>query len=553
MARSRSSLVEGDLPDGDAAASEVGSGSPEYRFSRLRRVLQRDAVLRTVGAVATTLGAILLAGVLTGGDAKPEAPVEVKPEVPVTATNQAVAAANNSPSLAADPTEPRFVVIANRRDAPDFGCDLQVSGDGGRGWLSVVPVRELPPGVDKCYAPEVAFDADGTLYYLFVGLEGAGNQPTGAFLTISRDRGRTFTTPHQVLGPRNFGVRMAIDRTMGERGRMHMVWLHTTSDPPTGGFGPPPNPILAAHSDDGGQTFSEPIQVSDVSRERVVAPALALGPDHAVHVAYFDLGRDAVDYQGLEGPAWEGTWSLVTSRSTDGGAKFQPGVVVDENLIPNERVMLIFTMPPPALAADKDRLCAAWSDGRNGDADAFVRCSLDGGRNWEPLHRLNDDAVGNGRSQYLPALALSPGGRVDAIFYDRRSNVENLANDVYYTYSIDGARSFAANVRVTREGSDSRIGQQYAVVSARGQVEFGSRLALLARSGSALMAWTDTRNSKPETTAQDLFATEIVFPTADGASGRAGAAGSILLAAGLVAMVATAVRGRGKRGTAAAE
>jgi hypothetical protein len=443
------------------------------------------------------------------------------------------------------------VVVANRRDAPDFDCDLQISGDGGRGWLSVVPVPELPAGADKCYAPEVAFDADGVLYYLFVGLQGAGNEPMGAFLTVSRDRGRTFTMARQVLGPRNFGVRMAIDHTMGDSGRMHLVWLHATSEPPTGGFGPPPNPIFTAHSDDGGQTFSEPLQVSDTSRERVVAPAVALGPDHAVHVAYYDLGRDAIDYRGLEGPTWTGTWSLVISSSIDGAENFERGVVVDDQVTPNERVMLVFTMPPPTLAAGDNQLCAAWTDGRKGDADAVVRCSLDRGRNWGPLHRLNDDPVGNGRSQYLPRLSLSPGGRIDAIFYDRRSNVENLANDVYYTYSTDGAQSFAANVRITREGSDSRIGQQYAVVSARGQVEFGSRLALLARSGSALAVWTDTRNSKPETTAQDLFATEIVLPTADDASGGGRVAGSVLLLAGLAALATSAIRGRGRRGAAA--
>lgn len=319
----------------------------------------RDLQLGAVGAVAAMLGTILLAGVLPAEHARPAGRIEVKPEVPVTATNQAVAPANNSPVLAADPTEPRFVVVANRRDAPDFDCDLQISGDGGRGWLSVVPVPELPAGADKCYAPEVAFDADGVLYYLFVGLQGAGNEPMGAFLTVSRDRGRTFTTARQVLGPRNFGVRMAIDHTMGDSGRMHLVWLHATSEPPTGGFGPPPNPIFTAHSDDGGQTFSEPLQVSDTSRERVVAPAVALGPDHAVHVAYYDLGRDAIDYRGLEGPTWTGTWSLVISSSIDGAENFERGVVVDDQVTPNERVMLVFTMPPPTLAAGDNQLCAA--------------------------------------------------------------------------------------------------------------------------------------------------------------------------------------------------
>lgn len=140
-----------------------------------------------------------------------------------------------------------------------------------------------------------AFDGDGVLHYLFVGLTGPGNEPMGAFLTTSGDRGRTFTPPRQVLGPLKFSVRMAIDRDAGGAGGLHLAWVDTSSDPPTGGFGPPPNPIMTAHSDDGGETFSSPVQVSDPDRLRVVAPALALGPDGAVHVAYYDLGDDVVD------------------------------------------------------------------------------------------------------------------------------------------------------------------------------------------------------------------------------------------------------------------
>src|SRR5436190_8653332 len=54
----------------------------------------------------------------------------VSPEVPATTTDLALSTADNSPMLLADPTEPRFVVLAHRTDAPTFGCGLQVSGDG---------------------------------------------------------------------------------------------------------------------------------------------------------------------------------------------------------------------------------------------------------------------------------------------------------------------------------------------------------------------------------------------------------------------------------------
>lgn len=484
------------------------------------RRMRRTWLLRASLSVAVLVGGMLGAGLLPPSRAVPatEDPV-VAPDLPVTAMNERVGAANNSPELAADPTNGRFVVMANRLDAPDFSCALQVSGDGGRTWLPADPVPRLPEGADKCYAPEVAFDSDGTLYYLFVGLAGGGNQPMGTFLTSSDDRGRTFTDPTSVLGPRNYSVRMSLDPTLGEYGRLHLAWIATTSDPPLGGFGPPPNPIMYAHSDDGGRSWSDPVQVSDADRPRVVAPALAVGPDHAVHVAYYDLQDDAVDYRGLEGPTWEGTWSLVVASSYDGGRDFGHGTVVDDAIEPHERVLLIFTMPPPALATDAEgRVCTAWTDARFGDADALARCSPDGGVTWQEPIRLNDDPTGNGAIQYQPQLASSPGGRIDAVFYDRRDDASDASegdregfNHVYYTYSTDGGRTYEPNVRLTSTPSFSGVGQRYTITSAQGRAEWGSRMGLLSVDNRAVAVWTDTRNQR-QGTAQDLFTTTVTFP-----------------------------------------
>lgn len=456
-------------------------------------------------------------------------------QVPVTPADQSLNASNNSPMLAADPDEGQFLALANRLDAPDYGCSLHVSGDGGRGWVPVKPAPRLPAGAEKCYAPEVAFDGRGRLLYLFAGLAGRGNQPMGVFITTSSDRGRTFSPPRRVLGPDNFSVRMAVDPDSGPLGRIHLAWVHAASPTVVGGFGPPPNPIMAAHSDDGGKTFSKPVQVSDPERERVVAPALALGPGGRVHVAYYDLGDDAIDYQGLEGSTWEGTWSLVVANSHDGGRRFGAGRVAEARVVPTDRVMLVFTMPPPALVAGGDRVCVAWTDGRHGDADAFARCSGNRGSTWAAPKRMNDDKVGSGRSQYLPRLALSPSGRLDAIFYDRRDDDQNANNHVSYTFSRDGGRRFAPNVLLTGEGmSYSEIGQQYAVASAEGQFEFGSRLALLSGADELVAAWTDTHNSIPPTMAQDVFATVVTISDGDETPVGAVVAGVALLMAGSV-------------------
>ena len=40
--------------------------------------------------------------------------------------------AHNSPSVAVDPRRPSTIVVANRLDAPELGCTLSVSSNGGR-------------------------------------------------------------------------------------------------------------------------------------------------------------------------------------------------------------------------------------------------------------------------------------------------------------------------------------------------------------------------------------------------------------------------------------
>jgi hypothetical protein len=186
-------------------------------------------------------------------------------------------------------------------------------------------------------------------------------------------------------------------------------------------------------------------------------------------------------------------------------------------------------------------MCVAWTDARRGDDDALARCSTDRGRTWPGLLRLNDDKPGNGSSQYLPRLSLSPQGRLDALFLDRRRDPGNKLYDVYFTYSPQAGAAFAPSVRLTRFGSDSAIGQRYLNRSAKGQYEFGSRLGLLSRESSVLAAWPDTHNSGPESTAQDLFVAEV-SSLPGGAQARVGSRGIIGLTGGAVLVLLAAWR-----------
>jgi hypothetical protein len=369
------------------------------------------------------LGAAVLVAALTAGavpvaagpppasaSASAEVPHQVAAESPVTAQDLSSPQSNNSPQLAADPTGPSFVVAAARSDGVEVTCRLAVSTDGGRLFAPARPVPQLPRGVDRCYAPQVAFGPKGVLYVAFVGLRGPTNTPTGLYLTRSTDHARSFSAPWPVLGPGNYQARMAIDRSLGQDGRIYLVWLHLTAPPTLGGLPPSDNPLLVTHSDDGGRTFAAQSRVSEVARARSVAPAIAVDGAGSLVVAHYDLSADAVDYQGLEGTSHQGPWSLIVLRSTDGGRTFAT-VLVQDGIVPTQRVQLIFTMPPPALAVDRGGLIVlAWPDARRGDADVFLRRSADRGASWDPPLRLGDDPAGDRVVQYLPRWQSRPAG-----------------------------------------------------------------------------------------------------------------------------------------------
>jgi hypothetical protein len=451
--------------------------------------------------------------------------------VPVTPVDVQTALGHNSPALAVDPTDRRFMVVAARIDAPTYSCDLQVSGDSGLTWVGARPVPRLPAGADRCYAPEVGFDRTGRLFYLFMGLHTQANTPMGAFLTSSTDRGRHFSAPRQVIGGHPFGVSMAIDTGFGPHGRIHLAWIMASADPAGVGFPSPPNPVVSSHSDDGGRSFSPPVPASDPGRSLAAAPTVVVGSNHSVHVAYYDLGDDQRDYKGLEGPAFDGVWSLMVASSFDGGDHYELQTVAEPGVVPPGRVLLVLTMPPAALASGPGgQLYLAWHDARNGDWDVFLRRSGDQGRSWGPALRVNDDPVHDGRTQYLPKVSVAPGGRVDVVYYDRRNDPADVFNDVLYTWSDDGGHTFSPGRHLNRQPFDSRVGAHYPIpYFTPGMVESGGRLGLISADDRAFAAWTDTRmyfgtltpqeNVGPA--AQEIYAAEVDFAPVP-RSGRSG-------------------------------
>jgi hypothetical protein len=397
--------------------------------------------------------------------------------------------------------------VANRIDSPAYSCALRVSFDGGVRW-SRVPVP-IPKGEEpKCYTPDVAFTVDGRLHVSYVTLRGNGNVPHAAWIVSSSDGGRTLSRPRKVLGPLAFQVRLIADPRNPRR--LYLSWLQA-ADVGIFRFGSLGNPILVASSVDGGLSWGRPVRVSAPSRLRVVAPSPAVGPKGELYVLYLDLARDRLDYEGahhgLGGPPYPGRFELVLARSLDHGRSWAESVV-EPRLVPTER-FIAFLPPFPSVAVDphSGRIYAGFQDGRLGRSDVWVWSRPARGAAWEGPTRVNDTPEHDGSSQYLPKLAVAPDGRLDVVYYDRRSDPRDVRNEVSLQSSFDHAQSFTKRVRLSSRAFDSRVGAG----SERNLPDLGNRLGLLSDDSSALAVWTDTRAGTVDTSKQDLARARVAF------------------------------------------
>lgn len=427
--------------------------------------------------------------------------------VNVGARNALDLSAHNSPSLVANPRNEANLVVANRIDSPRYSCAMNVSFDGGASWTQTpipAPAGEEP----KCYAPDVAFGPDGTLYLSYVTLRGRANAPNAVWIATSTDGGRTLSEPQRALRRLAFQVRLTADPA--RRGRIYLTYLQA-SDVGLYKFTETGNPIRVIRSDDGGASWSAPTRVSDAGRERAIAPSPAIGRNGELYVLYLDLGEDALDYEGAHrgrgGEPYDGRWQLVLSRSRDRGLTWSESTV-DDRIVPTER-FIAFTPPFPSVAVDDDsgRVYAAFHDARNGDADVMVWSLERGAGDWTDPTRVNDTPRRDNTWQYLPKLAVAPDGRLDVVYFDRRADRNNVMTDVSFQYSFDQGESFARRIRLTDRPFDSRIG----FGSERGLPDLGSRLALVSTDSSAMAVWTDTRAGTRASSKQDLGQRVVAF------------------------------------------
>lgn len=543
---------------------------------------------------------------------------------PVNATQQVLDPGRlySSPSFAFDPSNTN-IVAAGFADMRSRRCSVVRSLDGGATWAlaggspALTDYPFCSHGQGGSVQTRLAFGRDGTLYMAMNAWDNQDGARGGGAIQVARtnDLGETWETTlaytargkvdTEVKNPRPFHD-FAVDRS----GSTDVLYV-TTSLVHAGFTAPnalPPSPSVII-SRDGGRTFDAPVDLAaglfadDALRGRAFAAITTTTPTTSATPTTAATGGGAtttvppagsraatpnqednfgaaggrtgveveVDGDGAAYVFWRtGTANVnpsppaahVVSRSTDGGRTWSAvmGDFVYQNqasryAVSREGVIhRVYQQNPQSTV--------------NSLGDVYYTNSSDGGQSWSEPKILTDDNPADYRGQYFPYIDVAPNGRVDAVWWDTRSDPGIRSNDVYYTYSTDNGATWSANMRITDQSVDRRFGTW--------GVNYDINMPPLVGSSDkvALFGWDDTRFSRGEagqvladdpiaeesfgSGVQDVFISAVQFTALGGGGASSTAKGVMagvigLLAVGLVLLVVVGVGRRSSGGGPAAK
>jgi len=427
------------------------------RFARMGPVLGTQALL---GAALLCLAADVTAGWAQA----PLSGVTLGAEVQVSLERGRIP--HFESHISVDPRDPQHLLVASITLADEGGvascsspwCDPTgaafVSFDGGGTWSSV-PVE----GCDNL-DPWTAFDTAGNAYLSCLHeVEFApGRWVMGVALLRSRDGGRSFTGPTLVpvgAGTSSDRPFLAVDTTNGPRaGALYVVRGQSipTSEEPYG-FGP-----SIVRSVDGGESFLEPA-IHTINNLDNAPADVQLLPNGDLAVLYVEAPRPngivprqdliRVYNLGVRDPRLSDSRSWVFV-SKDGGETFGPPRLVAEH-------------PVTAFAVDSSERFAgrwyvamsatlsfegeAWSFEDGSPSDVYVMYSDDSGESWSTPTRVTDNVRPTLVSRAM--LTVNRDGALGVAWYDGRNGSAEECYDVYFSLSMDGGDTFAANRRLS--------------------------------------------------------------------------------------------------------
>ncbi len=407
----------------------------------LRQETPDDPYLPGTGGSATVAG-----GGVVFGDF-----VSIQVNVNALGNNIVNDAANES-SIAIDPTAPNRMVIGWRQ-FDNVASNFRQAGwgwshDGGRTWTFPGVIQ---PGLFRS-DPVLGADADGTIYYCSL----SGGDFSVEFFK-SFDAGLSWGPELPAFGGDKQWF--TIDRTGGPgHGNIYECWSVNA-----GCCGPD----AFTRSTNGAASFSTPVEISNTP----IWGTNTVGPDGAVYVVGATPGNlsefwvaksTTVQNPGI--PSFDFVSAVNMGGAMDFGAACNPGglagqaqVAVDASGGPTHgNVYVLCSVDPPGV----DPL------------DVHLVRSEDGGLNWSPPVRVNDDDVGTIAWQWFGTMSVAPNGRIDVVWNDTRGTATENLSRTFYASSSNGGVSFSPNVPMTPIWNShvgwpnqNKIGDYYGMIS----------------------------------------------------------------------------------------
>jgi subtilisin-like proprotein convertase family protein len=309
---------------------------------------------------------------------------------------------------------------------------VYVSTNGGVNWFGTDTLQGAPinnHGGD----PGPAIDKDGNFVMTHLGFT-----QSGMFGNGSADNGTTWSENFPIqLGSMDKNLACTDDVPSSPfYGRSYVVYVQFSS-----GF-----PARISFTSNGGVNWSPPVTpIAPVSGFIVRGSDIAVGPGGVVYSIWGNgsTGNGVEDFMSFVkstdgGVTWTGANNV---QDMNGllvfGTGFQPygirmnsfpRIVVDKTGGPRNGWIYV--------AASQRNLAPAGSD-----ADIVLFRSSNGGTNWMPPVRVNQDPLNNGKLQFFNAVAVDDSGGVNIIYYSNTNTASDSA-EVIVARSTDGGSTF---------------------------------------------------------------------------------------------------------------
>lgn len=281
---------------------------------------------------------------------------------------------NDKESVTIDPTDARYVyVVWDRLDRDDHGPTILArSVDGGASWSPPVVIYS-PGGSGRQTIGNVALVApSGVVFVLFTELEPAPGDPARSvgYLALIRslDKGLSWSAPVRIADLLSVGTRLPLQpqttvragEVMGTfainpvTGTLYAAWQDSRF---SGGLR---DSIAFTQSQDAGATWSVPVRVNGDPSVPAFTPTLAVLPDGAIGVAYYDFRQaGSASFQPTE------FW-LATSR--DGVTWRETRLAGNFDLLNAPNASGLFLGDYQGMAGSGSTFVALYARVNNGDA-----------------------------------------------------------------------------------------------------------------------------------------------------------------------------------------